>query len=363
MEAPLVNARSLLDELYSVPLLGLVLFVFSIGFPPFDDATTLDLTTHMIQHIVIVMAGFMIAYPLHRKGYSRRMEGKNSAPVGLAAIMVIITYWHLPANWDAAVLNPYIHAVEHLSFLLSGIIIGSTLQTLSDRTKIDVLLLGFFGHFAYGLVLISNNHIYPLYPLADQGLLGIVMFSVGPFYWTGILYLIFRNRAWFREVSAFGEEPLGSPGPQTRHPEGGWSPGRRRGLRLVTATSTVVLVALLVGFFAYSAVAISSIPPSQPQPGSSVKVIIVETPVSWNYSPANVTVVVGVNSTVTWVSHSLAYDTVTGLNGTFSSGSIAPGQTFTHTFTRPGIYPYRCVYHPWMVGTVTVLAEPQPGKG
>jgi plastocyanin len=358
MEASLVKAKSLLDELYSVPLLGAVLFVFSIGFPPFDDATTVDLTTHMVQHIVIVMAGFMIAYPLHRKGFFRRIEGKNSTPVGLAVVIVIITYWHLPANWDAAVLNPYIHAVEHLSFLLSGIIIGSTLQTLSDRTKIDVLVLGFFGHFAYGLVLISNNHIYPLYPLADQGLLGIVMFSVGPFYWTGILYLIFRNRSWFREVSSLGEEPLGPQSPPTVRLEKSGSLGRRRGLRLFTAASTVVLVALLVGFYATSAVAITFMPPSQlPQSSSSVQVSIVETPVSWNYNPANVTVMIGVNSTVTWVSHSLAYDTVTGVNGTFSSGSIAPGQTFSYTFTRPGIYPYRCIYHPWMVGTVTVLAR------
>ena len=98
--------RSIAESLYSVPLLGVVLFVFSIGFPPFDDATTLDLTTHMIQHIVIVMAGVMIAYPLHRKGYFRGIEGKNSAYVGLAVIIVIITFWHLPEFWDAAVLNP-----------------------------------------------------------------------------------------------------------------------------------------------------------------------------------------------------------------------------------------------------------------
>ncbi len=351
-----MNARSVLDELYSVPLLGVVLFVFSIGFPPFDDATTLDLTTHMIQHIVIVMAGVMIAYPLHRKGYFTRIEGKNSAFAGLAVIIVIITFWHLPANWDAAVLNPSIHAVEHFSFLLVGILIGSTLQTLSDRAKIDVLLLGFFGHFFYGLILISNNHIYPLYSLADQGLLGLVMFSVGPFYWTGILYLIFRNRAWFREVSIFGGEPSEEPSLPVHRTEGA-SPRKHGRLRLVTPVSTVILVALLVGFYSSSAAAIAFMPGAQqPQSSSSVHVLIVETPVSWNYYPGNVTVVIGVNNTVTWVSHSLAYDTVTGVNGTFDSGSIAPGQTFSYTFTTPGTYPYRCVYHPWMVGTVTVLA-------
>ena len=351
-EGPAVNARSALGMLYSVPVLGLVIFVFSVGFPPFDDATTLDLTTHMVQHIIIVMSGVMIAYPLHRKGYFRAIEGRNSIYPGLGAIIVLITFWHLPDAWDAAVLNPVVHAVEHLSFLLVGILIGSTLQNLSDRAKIDVLLLGFFGHFGYGLVLISNYTIYPLYSLADQGVLGIVMFSVGPFYWTGILYLIYRNRNWFREVPNFPDEPLEAPAPMVRERERGGAGGGRRRLRLVTPVCTVVLLALLVGFYASSVLAIS-LGPSQPAAG--VKVYIVETPISWDFSPANVTVVIGVNNTVTWVSHSVAYDTVTG-NGTFSSGSIAPGQEYTYTFTAPGTYPYRCVYHPWMVGTVKVLA-------
>jgi len=352
-----MNARAILDEFYSVPLLGIVLFIFSIGFPPFDDATTLDLMTHMIQHIIIVMAGVMIAYPLHRKGYFRAIEVKNSAYVGVAAIIVIITFWHIPSNWDAAVLNPSIHAVEHSTFLLVGILIGSTLQTLTDRAKIDVLLLGFFGHFGYGLALISSYRLYPLYSIADQGVLGLVMFSVGPFYWTGILYLIFRNKAWFREVASFGTETFESPVSPTRTAEGGRRSGLRREARILTAISSVVMIALLVGFFASSAVAIA-FTPSPNHTGTSVQVLIVETPVTWNYYPQTVTVVLGVNNTVTWVSHSLADDTVTGINGTWASGSIAPGQTFSYTFTAPGTYPYRCIYHPWMVGSVRVLAGP-----
>ena len=347
-----MNARSALKVLYSVPLLGLVLLAFSVGYPPFDDATTIDLTTHMIQHILIVMAGVMIAYPLHRRGYLVRMEGKNLALVGLAVIIVIITIWHLPEAWDAAVLNPVIHVGEHLSFLLVGILIGSTLQTLSDRSKIDVLILGFFGHFFYGIALISQYRLYPLYSLADQGVMGIVMFSVGPFYWTGILFLIFRNKAWFSEVPTYGEAPAASS------PREGRSGSSRlaRGFRQATPVCTVALLALLVGFYGSSALAIGlASQPPQSQPGATV--FIVETPISWQFSPANVTVVIGVNNTVTWVSHSLSYDTVTG-NGTFSSGSIAPGQEYSFKFTAPGSYPYHCVYHPWMVGTVRVLAHP-----
>jgi hypothetical protein len=273
-----MNAKSLSAALGSVPLLGFVLFIFSIGYPPFDDATTLDLTTHMLQHVMIVVAGVLIAYPLHKRGYFKPIEGKNSALAGLAVLIVLVAFWHIPDYWDAAVLNPVTHAVEHFSFLIVGILIGSTLQTLTDRAKIDVLILGFFGHFGYGLILISIYRIYPLYSLADQGALGTVMFGVGPFYWTGILYLIFRNRAWFREASG-GEEARQSA-PKAESPS---YPSRYRRYRLVTPISTLVLVGVLIAFYASSVVAISLAPNSQS--ASTSQVTIAETPISWQFSP------------------------------------------------------------------------------
>lgn len=45
-----------------------------------------------------------------------------------------------------------------------------------------------------------------------------------------------------------------------------------------------------------------------------------------------------------------------GGGGFHSSGAIGPPSTFSVTFTKPGTYPYACVLHPQMVGTVTVKA-------
>ena len=84
-------------------------------------------------------------------------------------------------------------------------------------------------------------------------------------------------------------------------------------------------------------------------------VYIAETPVSWQYSPQSIVVVIGTNNTVTWVSRSTAFDTITSDSGLFSSGSIAPGGSFRFTFEAPGTYGYHCLFHPWMTGTVTVL--------
>ncbi|HZW55738.1 MAG TPA: cupredoxin domain-containing protein [Nitrososphaerales archaeon] len=71
------------------------------------------------------------------------------------------------------------------------------------------------------------------------------------------------------------------------------------------------------------------------------------------YSPSTITVVIGVNNTVTWVNDDQAPHTVTD-TGVFDSGIVAAGGSWTHTFTTPGTYQYKCTIHPWMTGTIIV---------
>jgi len=78
--------------------------------------------------------------------------------------------------------------------------------------------------------------------------------------------------------------------------------------------------------------------------------------IAQSYSPDPVTVVIGVNNTVTWTNNDSAPHTVTANDGSFDSGNMAPSATFTFTFTTPGTYHYHCIYHPWMVATVIVKA-------
>ncbi len=80
---------------------------------------------------------------------------------------------------------------------------------------------------------------------------------------------------------------------------------------------------------------------------------------SLNFSPSSVTVVIGVNNTVTWTNNDVAAHTVTSLSvpagaQSFNDGSLAPGATFSMSFTVPGTYQYHCSIHPWMTGTIVV---------
>jgi nitrite reductase (NO-forming) len=72
------------------------------------------------------------------------------------------------------------------------------------------------------------------------------------------------------------------------------------------------------------------------------------------YSPPTITVVIGVNNTVTWVNNDDAPHTVTATDGSFNSGNLNGGQSWSFTFTTPGTYTYYCAYHSWMKGTVIV---------
>lgn len=74
------------------------------------------------------------------------------------------------------------------------------------------------------------------------------------------------------------------------------------------------------------------------------------------YAPDKVTVVIGVNNTVTWTNDDIVAHTVTSVsgNGTVSSGNLAPNATFTYTFSSAGTYDYYCEYHSWMSGTIVV---------
>lgn len=61
-------------------------------------------------------------------------------------------------------------------------------------------------------------------------------------------------------------------------------------------------------------------------------------------------------TTVVWTNEDPLAHTVTADDGSFDSGIIEPGNSWIHTFSRPGTYPYHCTPHPFMTARVTVRA-------
>jgi plastocyanin len=70
------------------------------------------------------------------------------------------------------------------------------------------------------------------------------------------------------------------------------------------------------------------------------------------YSPNPISISVG--GTVTWTNSDTEAHTSTGDDGSWNSGTMAPGATFSRTFSATGNFTYHCTLHPNMIGTVTV---------
>jgi plastocyanin len=72
----------------------------------------------------------------------------------------------------------------------------------------------------------------------------------------------------------------------------------------------------------------------------------------FSFQPATITV--PVCGSVTWTNQDATGHTVTADDGSFDSGTVAPGATFTMTFPTAGTFAYHCKIHPTMTATVTV---------
>jgi plastocyanin len=145
----------------------------------------------------------------------------------------------------------------------------------------------------------------------------------------------------------------------------------RRGIGKAVVAAIVIIVVAVGGVAAYMVIS-NTAPPNSSVCGSSAG--SGQTPVlvsiysgSANsadppgYTPDSITLVVGVNNTVTWTNNDSVHHTVTSTSaptgGDFNSGNMQPGAACTHTFTVAGTYQYDCAYHSWMVGTIVVKAS------
>ena len=73
-----------------------------------------------------------------------------------------------------------------------------------------------------------------------------------------------------------------------------------------------------------------------------------------NFAFSPQTLMVKVGTKVTWTNKDKVTHTVTADKGAFSSGPLAPGNSFSFTFTQAGTYSYHCSIHPFMMATIVV---------
>jgi len=73
-----------------------------------------------------------------------------------------------------------------------------------------------------------------------------------------------------------------------------------------------------------------------------------------NFAFSVSTETVSSGTAVKWTNNDATAHTVTADDGSFNSGELASGQSYTHTFDSIGTYGYHCTYHPMMTASVVV---------
>ena len=170
------------------------------------------LSGHMLQHVLIgdaapalaliALRGPLIFFflpcsvlrPLARSRRIRAGLGFLLRPaVSFAAWIVVIAGWHVPAVYDYALRNQTVHDLEHVSFILVGLLVWMQIVDPARRRRLHLsqrvaymLALCVAGAVLAGVLVFSSTPLYPAYngesprllglsPHRDQQLAGIVM--------------------------------------------------------------------------------------------------------------------------------------------------------------------------------------------
>jgi putative membrane protein len=132
---------------------GGVLLVAAALSPPVDRLADTSVAAHMAQHLVLLVAAppllvWAAPLPALATALPRRLRPALGASAAMftsrrirIATMVVATElhvglmvgWHAPPLYDAAASSEAIHALEHASFLLSGLLFWSCVLRLARR--------------------------------------------------------------------------------------------------------------------------------------------------------------------------------------------------------------------------------------
>jgi putative membrane protein len=187
-------------------LLGLAVTALAL-LSPLDAASRALLSAHMIQHVLLIAvappllligrpdAAFAYVlpraarHPLPRAalgGLRRLARPMPAALLHAAAIWI----WHAPGPFQAALVHPLLHDLEHASFFVTALLFWqSVLAAMRSPASVIAAMLGVLftliqGGFLGALIALTGRPLYPAYdatelwgltPLQDQQLAGLIM--------------------------------------------------------------------------------------------------------------------------------------------------------------------------------------------
>ena len=192
---------------------GVALWAIAL-FSPVDTLAVELLSVHMAQHLMIAELGaplilvglrapvifFFLPKPAmvwlaHRRTL-RKVMRKLTTPIGAIATYAIVLYgWHFAPAFEAALHNPFVHALQHESFFVIAILVWiPALEPTRRRLRGELWKAGHImgarlvGMFLGAAFIVMRTPAYDWYvgrtaehgisPLEDQRIAGALMMSV-----------------------------------------------------------------------------------------------------------------------------------------------------------------------------------------
>jgi len=164
-----------------------------------EELQVKSLLFHMMpEHFLFATAGFLLPSGLEDLARlvmsSRRQSLRHTTKVAYSAFLrynaalnpagvpgllisaLILTYWHIPEFFDAATLDPDLHAQMHIQYTVLGTLIFMSLKKISKgKTAILGVALGKVMGVGGVYLAVSQTPVYTAYPLSQNLETGFVM--------------------------------------------------------------------------------------------------------------------------------------------------------------------------------------------
>jgi cytochrome c oxidase assembly factor CtaG len=238
---------------------GVLIFFVALT-PPLDDwADWYLLSAHMFQHMLLMFGTAPLLLlglpawmfePVVQRPLWNRVGASLTHPVTAFVVSnILITVWHLPGPYDAALRNELVHAVQHGSFLAAALLgwwpvfgpvpawsrLSLPLQCVYlFVTSIPSGIVGAFVALAEpGLYhfYVTSPRLWGISLAADQEFAGVMMWVGG-----SIIYLLIITALFFRWAAREDAKESG-PQPRTRQQGAAPSDGERPDTLRVSAVT------------------------------------------------------------------------------------------------------------------------------
>jgi putative membrane protein len=216
-------------------VVGVLVIFFSLNGPLHEWADAYLFSAHMVQHLLLMLVmppflvwglpPWLVRKALEWPGVLRVGRVLTHPAVAFVAYNVVFVFWHLPANYDRALMDHGVHIGQHLSFMAVAVMMWwPVVSSVAELERIPtgpllmgyVFLFGIPGTVISALITLADSPIYRWYVAAprmtglsaldDQRLGGLIMWIPGMLiFWIAITAVFFR---WTRdEYRSWREDP------------------------------------------------------------------------------------------------------------------------------------------------------------